>query len=135
MSNYNINGCMIMFGAAIRLAIMDFKAVHKHHKSIENKFIKLSKVKRTPQIQTKYGNLMELLRNYETSNHFLFSKNGLEDFIEVSGLPLNIDYVRRISLKSNDEFFLRKNCQARSNSIQEKQDIFFHNQNRKESND
>ena len=99
----HIGGLMEMYGKAIHLAIEDFRYIHKYHKELEAKRKSMSKKGATLD-SPKYGRISEILQNYETAKFFLFSPNGLEAFIDQSGLPINLSYVRRTAKAPEDEY-------------------------------
>lgn len=106
---YNTNGCMEMYGAAVRLAISDFKIVNRNYNKllIEKKKISKNKNRNSKNI-CRLARLVNILHNYDSAKFFLFSYEGLEKAIDISGVPLNIDYVRRIALDKTEPLWLKK---------------------------
>jgi len=92
------DGYLLMYGSAIRLALADFRHVHKHYRALEKERDELYHRKNKQVHGPKLSRLNEVIHNYESANRFLFSKDGLKRFIEESGLPISIDYVRKIAL-------------------------------------
>lgn len=92
----HINGCMEMYGAAIRLALEDFQYVHKYYNKLTEERKREVSFKRNHSEKLKRMN--SLLHNYETAKNFLFGKTGLEQVIEHSGLPIDIMYIRRLAV-------------------------------------
>lgn len=76
------NGYLELLGAAIRLAIFDYRSINPNSRG------------------PNYS-------HYETAKFFLFSPNGLEAMLRRTGVDaiLSIDYIRKMALKEDDEFF------------------------------
>lgn len=92
-----IEGCLEMYATAVKLALDDFRYVHKDYEKLEEvrkQEVALNKRKHS----SRMVRINTLLYNYETAKNFLFHKNGLEYIIEQSALPLNIKYLRRKAL-------------------------------------
>ncbi len=98
----HINGVMNMYGACVKLAIDDFREVHKYHGKLEIERKRISNKNKIGPLLRKRLNLISVkLHNYDSAKFYLFSKRGLEDIINKSGLPLNISYIRRICLEED----------------------------------
>lgn len=104
MSNYHLNGIYNIYAAAIRLAIKDYREIYRKIKPIlKNRNIlskKVSASKRQDATSlSQLNRINNILYDYSSAEFFLFSKDGLERLIEESGLPLSIDYIRKMALK------------------------------------
>jgi hypothetical protein len=91
-----MSGYIDMYGDAIKLAIIDYRSYKNRYKKMEKELERLTRIKeKTHKQKNRICWIREALRHYETAKAFLFNPDWLEKMIQMCGLPLNIDYVRK----------------------------------------
>ena len=103
-TNERMSGLLTMYGEAIKLAIKDYQKCKNKIRRIRKNHARLRIIKKKTRKQSQkqlYYNTT--LKNYDTAKHFLFNKDWLESFIDASGLPLNICYIRKLAKRKGDK--------------------------------
>lgn len=78
------NGCVALIGKIIRIAIEDYHAYLR---------------KKDDELWMKQNHV-----DVESTKHYLFSPDGLEDQILRLGLNININFVRKVALDSDSKY-------------------------------
>lgn len=97
-------GCIELFGAIIRQAVLDYQITHKDEHKLEKEYSRLKNIrkKRNSKDQVQYVFITQKLREYHSAKRFLFGKYGLESWAKRCGLEdfIEIDYLRKKALES-----------------------------------
>ncbi len=100
-------GCMAMYEHGIKLAKEEYLQWEKDKEGILAEIERLkNKENLTSAESSKLSTLRHQEHSYDSAERFIFSKDWLEEFINRSGLGVNIDAFREHILKckkSNDE--------------------------------
>jgi len=101
----DINGCMVMYGAHVRLCIKDYAEVYKKQNAIRRKITIWRKAHRNKPITNSMQRLNARLANFETAERFIFA-GGIDEAINQYHLPLNAGYVRRYAVQCAKQGFI-----------------------------